>query len=75
MPQKFAFTTAAMAAALEDTPVTYEDLADIERDFDEAETDISEFHPPCRVVMLGVVMGGALLHFHIRPISATLAKE
>jgi hypothetical protein len=45
MPQKFAFTTAAMAAALEETPVSYEDLADIERDFDDAETDISEFAP------------------------------
>ena len=43
MPQKFAFTTAAMAAALEETPVSYEDLADIERAFDDAETDISEF--------------------------------
>lgn len=50
MPQKFAFTTAAMAAALEETPVSYEDLADIERDFDEAETDISEFHPARRVM-------------------------
>ncbi|PMD57960.1 uncharacterized protein K444DRAFT_533048 [Hyaloscypha bicolor E] len=29
-----------MAAALEETPVSYEDLADIERDFDDAETDI-----------------------------------
>jgi hypothetical protein len=45
MPQKFAFTTAAMAAALEETPVSYEDLADIERDFDDAETDISESAP------------------------------
>ncbi len=44
MPQKFAFTTAAMAAALEETAVSYEDLADIERDFDDAETDISEFY-------------------------------
>jgi len=43
MPQKFAFTTAAMAAALEETPVSYEDLADIEREFDDAETAISEF--------------------------------
>ena len=42
MHQKFAFTTAAMAAALEDTPVSYEDLADIERQFDDAETEISE---------------------------------
>jgi hypothetical protein len=41
MPQKFAFTTAAMAAALEETPVSYEDLADIEREFDDAETEIS----------------------------------
>ncbi|PQE33099.1 nap family protein [Rutstroemia sp. NJR-2017a WRK4] len=40
MPQKFAFTTAAMAAALEETPVSYEDLADIERGFDDAETEI-----------------------------------
>jgi hypothetical protein len=48
MPQKFAFTTAAMAAALEETPVSYEDLADIERDFDDAETDISEFRPSPR---------------------------
>lgn len=40
MPQKFAFTTAAMAAALEETPVSYEDLADIERAFDDAETEI-----------------------------------
>lgn len=43
MHQKFAFTTAAMAAALEETPVSYEDLADIEREFDDAETEISEF--------------------------------
>jgi hypothetical protein len=44
MPQKFAFTTVAMAAALEETGVTYEDLAAIERQFDDAETEISE--PP-----------------------------
>jgi hypothetical protein len=43
MPQKFAFTTAAMATALEDTPVSYEDLADIEREFDDAEIEISEY--------------------------------
>lgn len=43
MPQKFAFTTAAMAAALEETPVSYEDLADIEHAFDDAETDIIRF--------------------------------
>lgn len=41
--QKFAFTTAAMAAALEETPVSYEDLADIEREFDDVETEISEY--------------------------------
>ncbi|EPE24802.1 NAP-like protein [Glarea lozoyensis ATCC 20868] len=29
-----------MSAALEDTPVSYEDLADLERDFDDAETEI-----------------------------------
>ncbi|KAH6666843.1 NAP family protein-like protein [Halenospora varia] len=32
-----------MAAALEETPVSYEDLADIERDFDDAETEISMY--------------------------------
>jgi len=41
MIQKYAFTTAAMAAALEDTPISYEDLAEIEKDFDDAETEIS----------------------------------
>ena len=40
MIQKFAFTTAAMAAALEDTPVSYEDLADIEKEFELVETEI-----------------------------------
>ena len=43
MSQKFAFTTVAMAAALEETPISYEDLAEIERDFDDAETEISKF--------------------------------
>jgi hypothetical protein len=46
MIQKYAFTTAAMAAALEDTPITYEDLAEIEKDFDDAETEISMCTPP-----------------------------
>lgn len=47
MIQKFAFTTAAMATALEDTPVSYEDLADIEKEFELVETEISTFtHPP-----------------------------
>jgi hypothetical protein len=46
MPQKFAFTTAAMAAALEETPVSYEDLADIEHEFDDAETEISMYMYP-----------------------------
>lgn len=41
MTRKYAFTTAAMAAALEDTSVTYEDLADIEREFEVAEVEIS----------------------------------
>ncbi|KAH7310250.1 nucleosome assembly protein [Rhexocercosporidium sp. MPI-PUGE-AT-0058] len=40
MSQKFAFTTAAMSAALEETPVSYEDLADIEKEFDDVETEI-----------------------------------
>ncbi|RFU35209.1 hypothetical protein B7463_g1093, partial [Scytalidium lignicola] len=40
MSRKYAFTTAAMAAALEETPVSYEDLADIEREFDDVETEI-----------------------------------
>ena len=43
--QKFNFTNAAMAAALEETPITYEDLQDIEQDFENAETEISEFGP------------------------------
>lgn len=30
-----------MAAALEETPVSYEDLADIEKEFDDVETEIS----------------------------------
>ncbi len=34
-----------MAAALEETSVTYEDLADIERDFEEVEVEISTFWP------------------------------
>jgi hypothetical protein len=42
MVQGIAFTTAAMAAALEETPVTYEQLRDIEREFDDAETEISK---------------------------------
>jgi hypothetical protein len=41
MPPPSAFTSAAMAAALENTPVSYEDLADLERDFDDVETEIS----------------------------------
>lgn len=41
MKQKYEFTTTAMAAALEETPVSYEDLAEIEKDFDDAETEIS----------------------------------
>lgn len=49
MRQTFAFTTAAMAAALEDTPVSYEELAEIEREFDDVETEISMFDqfPSC----------------------------
>lgn len=43
MPLEFAFTTAAMAAALEDSSVSYEDLADIEREFDDVETEISMY--------------------------------
>jgi hypothetical protein len=42
MPQNFVFTSTAMAAALEDTPVSYEDLAEIERDFDDVDTEISK---------------------------------
>ncbi|MDA4132316.1 MAG: hypothetical protein OK454_04225 [Thaumarchaeota archaeon] len=38
----YTFTTAAtMAATLEETTVTYEELADIEREFDDVETEIS----------------------------------
>jgi len=35
------FTTTAMSAALEETPITYEELADIENEFEDAETEIS----------------------------------
>lgn len=42
MIQKFEFTTAAMAAALEDTGVTYEELDDLEGEFEDVETEISE---------------------------------
>jgi hypothetical protein len=40
MPRQYTFTSAAMAAALEETPITYEELADIEREFEDAETEI-----------------------------------
>lgn len=43
MPRNSAFTHAAMAAALEDTPVSYDDLAAIELEFDDVETEISLF--------------------------------
>ena len=65
MPQKFAFTTAAMAAALEETPVSYEDLADIERAFDDAETDISECTSVSCAAGVGAVCGKSL-RYHIR---------
>jgi hypothetical protein len=48
--KKYAFTTAAMAAGLEDTPISYEDLAEIEKDFDDAETEISMCTPLSRTV-------------------------
>ena len=38
---KFEFTSAAMATALEDTGVTYEELRDLEAEFDDVETEIS----------------------------------
>jgi hypothetical protein len=34
-----------MAATLEETSVSYEELADLEQDFDDVETEISEFYP------------------------------
>jgi len=40
MKQKYTFTTTAMAAALEETPISYEDLAEIETAFDDADTEI-----------------------------------
>lgn len=36
------FTSLIMTAALDDTTVTYEDLAELEKDFEEAEIEISE---------------------------------
>src|SRR4051812_6943901 len=68
MPQRFAFTTTAMAAALEDTPVSYEELAEIEREFDEAETETSESflllpYQACRgAVGLGLIPQAIPLH-------------
>lgn len=44
MIQRFAFTTAAMAAALEETGVTYEELEDLEAEFEDVETEISELN-------------------------------
>lgn len=43
MAQESAFTSAAMATALENSSVSYEDLAEIEKQFDDAETEISKF--------------------------------
>lgn len=40
-----------MAAALEETSVTYEELSDLEHEFDEVETEISELRP---------------MHYHLR---------
>lgn len=39
--RKFALTIAAMTTSLEETQVSYEDLADIEKDFEEVEVEIS----------------------------------
>jgi hypothetical protein len=39
-------TNEAMQVALEESPVSYEELADIERDFDEVETEISMLLSP-----------------------------
>jgi hypothetical protein len=43
MAQEAAFTSSAMATALENSSVSYEELADIEKEFDDAETEISKF--------------------------------
>lgn len=43
MAQEAAFTSSAMATALENSSVLYEDLAEIEKQFDDAETEISKF--------------------------------
>lgn len=48
--RKYAFTSYAMAASLEDTPVRYEDLAEIEKEFDDVETEISEFWRFCTLL-------------------------
>jgi len=41
MPRPASFSETAMATALEDTPISYEDLAAIEKDFEDAEVEIS----------------------------------
>lgn len=66
MNRKFAFTTAAMAAALEDTPVSYEDLAEIEKDFDEAETEISMCSFSLSLVLLNCLVHYAESYYHIQ---------
>lgn len=44
MTQRFAFTTAVMLTGLEDTTVSYEDLAELEHEFDDVDVAISELH-------------------------------
>ena len=43
MAEEAAFTSSAMATALENSSVSYEDLEDIEKQFDDVETEISKF--------------------------------
>ena len=52
MPGESAFTAAAMAIALEESTVTYEDLAELEREFDDVETEIS-MRPYCPRMIQG----------------------
>ncbi len=82
MPQKFAFTTAAMATALEDTSVSYEDLADIEREFDDVETEISKSNfysmlrrisfGRCRVQVMGAGCDTECLSRNVNCVPATI---
>jgi hypothetical protein len=67
MIQKFAFTTAAMTTALEDTNVTYEELAEIEKSFEDIETEIGMLPPSMfQYLHTGCSFQSRSLHCYLR---------